>query len=128
MSKILNATCDSSGKVTADGIIVPEAEVLTEGKQDSAGLLFIENKSVKYLTVNTSDLKTLIEKTSSALDDVSAALTKIGLTLTSIGAGMTGPTTAPPPTLATDVATINSKVTEINAVKAELDTLKGALK
>jgi prefoldin subunit 5 len=128
MSKMLNATCDSSGKVTAEGFEVPEAVVLSAGKQASSGALIIDKKIVKYFTSNASDIETFIDKTSTALDDISAALTKIALTLTSIGAGMTGPTTAPPPTLGADVATINSKVSEINAVKAELDTLKGALK
>lgn len=128
MSKMLSATCDSSGKVKADGFEVPEAVVLSAGKQQSSGALIIDKKTVKYLTSNASDIETFIEKTNAALDDISAALTKIALTLTSIGAGMTGPTTSPPPTLGTDVATINSKVSEINATKAELETLKGALK
>jgi hypothetical protein len=128
MSKILNASCDAAGVVKVEGITVPEAVVMSAGKQSSTGLVIIDKKNVKYLTLNTTDLETLIDKTSSALDDISAAINKIALTLTSIGAGMTGPTTAPPGTLVADVLEIAGKVAEINAVKIELDTLKGALK
>lgn len=128
MSKILNASCDASGKVTAEGFEVPEAVVMSAGQQSSTGLLIVDKKNVKYLTLNTTDLESLIDKTSAALDDLSAAINKIALTLTSIGAGMTGPTTAPPPTLVADVAEITGKVAEITAIKIELDTLKGALK
>lgn len=114
MSKILDATCSAAGIVTCEGATITEAQVLSEGKQASEGLLIIQNGKVYYLTLSVSDLKTTIEK-------LSAAVGQIASTLTSIGAGMTGPTTAPPPTLPTDVATLNS-------IKAELDTLKGALK
>lgn len=114
MSKILDATCSAAGIVTCEGATITEAQVLSDGKQASEGLLIIQNGKVYYLTLSVSDLKTTIEK-------LSAAVGQIATTLTSIGAGMTGPTTAPPPTLATDVATLNS-------IKAELDTLKGALK
>lgn len=128
MSKILNASCDAAGVVKVGGITVPEAVVMSAGKQSSTGLVIVDKKNVKYLTLNTTDIESLIDKTSSALDDVAAALNKIALTLTSIGAGMTGPTTAPPGTLVADVAEITSKAAEITVVKTQLDTLKGALK
>lgn len=128
MSKILDATCDDQGVVTCEGVEIPEAEVLTAGKQTSSGVLFLYKDKAYYLTVNTADLEATLDKTSDALQSISEALTKIATTLTAIGAGMTGPTTAPPPTLATDVAEINSKVTLINSAKSDLDDLKGALK
>lgn len=128
MSKILDATCDASGKVTADGVVVTVAEVLSEGKQDSEGLLFLEGDQARYLPSSATDIKTTIEKAIKILDDLGPALTEIANALTAIGTGMTGPTTAPPGSLPTSVSTINSKVSALNATKSELDQLKGALK
>jgi hypothetical protein len=128
MSKILTATCDAQGKVTADSVVVDIAQVLSEGKQASSGILIIDGNKAWYMPSSATDIKTSIEKLIAVITDAAAALTQVGTTLTSIGAGMTGPTTAPPGTLATDVVNINSKVTALNATKAELETLKGALK
>lgn len=128
MSKILDATCDDEGLVSAEGVEVPAAEVLSEGNQSSTGLLFGEGDKWRYLPSSATDIKTTIEKLVLAIEKIADSTTQIATTLTSIGAGMTGPTTAPPPTLAADVITINTKVTELNAVKSELNTLKGALK
>ena len=114
MSKILPATCDANGKVTADGVEVEGAIVLSLGKQASSGLLYLDADKAWYFPSSATDIQTTIDK-------VSQALEKIASILTSIGGGMTGPTTAPPPTLVTDVATLNT-------IKGELDTLKGALK
>ena len=114
MSKILAATCDESGKVTADGVVVPEAVVLSLGKQSSSGLLYLDGDKAWYFPSSATDIET-------TLGHVSAALEKIANTLTAIGGGMTGPTTAPPPTLPTAVS-------EIMQIKAQLDQLKGALK
>lgn len=113
MSKILTATCDANSKVTADGVEVVGAIILSQGKQASQGVAVMDGDKVWYLTSNASDIKTTIEK-------VSSALTKIGNILTSIGAGMTGPTTAPPPTLATDVLEITTTVNELAQMKEAL--------
>ena len=129
MSKILSATADATGKVTAEGQLVPAAVVLSQGKQASSGLLIIEGDKAWYLVgMSVTDLVTTIEKSIKILDDLGPALTQITTILTSIGAGMTGPTTAPPPTLAADVLQVTAKVTALNATKSELTTLKGALK
>lgn len=116
MSKVIDATCDENSKVTAAGIEVPAADVtiLSEGKQDSSGVLIIQGLKAYYLTSSATDIKSTIDKTAESLE-------KIANILTSIGAGMTGATTAPPPTLAADVA-------EITVLVSELNTLKGALK
>lgn len=114
MSKILPATCSASGKVTCEGVEVPEAVVLSLGKQASSGLLLLDRDKAWYFPSSATDIETTLGKVSSALE-------KIASILTSIGGGMTGPTTAPPPTLAVDVAALN-------AIKGEIDTLKGALK
>lgn len=128
MSKVLNATCDASGLVTAEGQTVPAARVLSEGKQASQGVLILEEDQANYLTSSAADVKTTIEKLIAAIESIADATTEIANTLTAIGAGMTGPTTAPPPTLATSVTTITLKVTALNSTKAQLNTLKGALK
>lgn len=114
MSKILSATCDANGKVSVAGKEVPDALVLSLGKQSSEGALLLDELLKIYVTSSATDIKTVIEK-------LSALITQISTTLTSIGAGMTGPTTAPPPTLASDVAMLTS-------IKVELDTLKESLK
>lgn len=113
MSKMIDATCES-GTVTADGVSVEGAEIVSKGDGASEGILLLDGSKAKYLTSNATDLETTIEKLNSSLN-------KLVSILTAIGAGMTGPTTAPPPTLATDLA-------EITALVSELTTLKGQLK
>jgi hypothetical protein len=125
---VLQATCDAQGKVTADGVIVAGAVVFSEGKQASSGLLFLEGAHAFYIPSSATDIKTTLEKVESLLTDVAAALTKLASIATSIGAGMTGPTTAPPPTLATDVSDVTAKVTDLNTIKSQVTSLKGALK
>jgi hypothetical protein len=128
MSKILEASADSAGKVKALGVEIPGAVILGEGKQASVGIAIIDTNKAWYIPAFSSDVKTTIEKLIEAIEDIASCLTTISTSLTSIGAGMTGPTTAPPPTLPTDVSSIVSKVAELNATKAALNTLKGALK
>lgn len=128
MSKILVASANAQGKVTCEGVLIPEAVILTAGKQASTGLLYIEGEKAYYIPPITSDIASTIDKTAKALEDIVEAIQKIASTLTSIGGGMSGSTTAPPPTLAADVTIINNKASEISALKSELDTLKGALK
>lgn len=114
MSKVLEATCSASGEVRVGDVIVTNAVVLSLGKQASSGLLVLDKDRAWYLPSSATDIETTLEKISMAID-------KIGSILNSIGAGMTGPTTAPPPTLPTDV-------TALLQIKAEIDQLKGALK
>lgn len=128
MSKALQATCNALGVVTAEGVPVPAAQVLSEGKQASVGLLIIDGTNAWYIPSSATDIATHIDKTISTIEKVAEAITQLGTTLTSIGAGMTGATTSPPPTLPADVITLNTKVTELNLIKTQLTTLKGALK
>lgn len=111
MSKILEATCISKA-VKWEGAPV-EATILSEGNGESTGVLLLEKDKAFYLTSNASDLKL-------TLDKLINALTKVTETLTAIGAGMTGPTTAPPPTLATNVAAVNLLVNELTTLKGNL--------
>lgn len=113
MSKVLQATADASGKVTADGVEIVGAIILSEGKQASAGVAVIDGEKVWYLTSSATDIKTTIEK-------LAGLITKLGTMFTAVGSGMTGPTTSPPPTLATDVAELNQMVVELNQLKGAL--------
>lgn len=128
MSKILPATSDASGVVTAESTTVSSATMLSEGNQASTGLLIMQDTLSWYMTSSATDIKTTIEKLVTVIEKTADSVTQIATTLTSIGAGMTGPTTAPPGTLATDVVALNLKVTELNAVKYDLNALKDALK
>jgi hypothetical protein len=127
VSKVLAATC-VAGIVKVGALVVPAAEVLSEGVASSSGIVILDEDKAYYVAENSPDLKSTIEKVIDSLEDLASVLNTIATTLTSIGAGMTGPTTAPPPTLAVNVATIISKAAEITASRAELLALKGALK
>ena len=113
MSKVLAATCNATGVVSAEGAQVLDAIVLSAGKQSSSGVLIIEKDGAWYVCSSATDIKSTIEKTADAI-------TKIANLLTAIGAGMTGPTTAPPPTIATDIVAINAVVTQLNTLKEAL--------
>lgn len=113
MAKILDATADADGKVTAGGVEVDIAEILSAGKQASAGIIIFDGSKAWYFPSSATDIATLIEKSADAI-------TKIANILTAIGGQMTGPTTAPPPTLASDVAAVNMVVSELNELKGAL--------
>lgn len=127
MSKMLPASC-VGGIVTSEGFPVPAAEILSEGVGQSEGILLIDEDEARYLAKTTPDLKTTLEQTIAALDQLSSAMTTVASALTSIGAMMTGPTTAPPPTLPTDVASITAAVVQATAAKVQLQALKEVLK
>lgn len=114
MSKILAATCDASGKVTADSVQVPAAVVLSEGKQASSGILIIDGDKAWYIALSASDLKTTIEKVSAALTQTANGLASAGPTLDGLVPGSGAPLTA--------------AATQINSIVTELNQLGEALK
>lgn len=59
MTKIINATCENE-TVTADGFEV-EAEILSQGKKASEGLLAIDQDKAVYITSSAEDIKKVIE-------------------------------------------------------------------
>ncbi len=127
MTKIIPATCEN-GKVTADGVEVPDVQILGAGVKSSSGLLIIADDSAPvYIVSNSTDLDQTLADVIQVVTDVAAALTTITTSLTSLAAGMHGPTTAPPPTLPTDVADITAKVASLNTTKTDLQNLKGEL-
>lgn len=127
MTKVLEATC-TAGVVLVGTLPVPTAEILSAGVGESSGVLLLDEDRAAYIADTTPDLETTLAKLSSSLGDISSALTTIANTLTAIGAGMTGPTTAPPPTLATDVAQITAGATSLTAIQTQVDLLKETLK
>lgn len=107
---------------------VPDAEILSAGIAPSEGILILDRDVARYIPKATSDLESSLEATAAGLNKAIEAIQKIALMFTSIGAGMTGATTAPPPTLPTDVLALGSLATELAVISAELETLKGNLK
>lgn len=114
MSKILSATCDATGKVTAEGVQVPAAQVLTEGKQASSGILIMEADKVWYVAMSSSDLKTSIDKTAQALQKAADGLTAAGSALDSI--------------VPASGTAVSLAATQMAPLIAQLNQLKEALK
>lgn len=111
MSKILDATCNASGVVSCDGVTVPAAEVLSEGKQASEGLLFLEGDKARYFPSSATDIKETLSQVSDALGAISSALSAL----------QGGPWAGVPPIIVSQIASIT-------AAKSAIDSLKGALK
>lgn len=110
MSKSLEATC-VLGVVTAEGVPVPSATVLSEGVGPSTGVLVLDDEKAFYLAKTSPDLK-------STLEQVIAALTQVATSLTTLGAAI--PTVTTPPTLAAEVANLTSKIALLTALKEVL--------
>lgn len=114
MSKLLPATCSQASIVTADGVPVEGAQILSEGKQSSSGLLLIDGDKVWYFTSSASDLKTAIGKIADALQAAATGLNAAGTALDGIASGSGAPVTA--------------AASQITPLVTELTQLKEALK
>lgn len=84
MSKIIDATCSAAGIVTAEGVPIPTAQVLSEGKQTSSGLLFIDGDKARYMPSSASDIKSLITKLVTILTGLDGATNSPGAQATLI--------------------------------------------
>ena len=109
MSRILKATCSAQGKVTCEGVEIPEALVLSEGKAASDGLLFIQKNQVYYIPSSALDIKGLIESLVGIVDK-----------LILISSGLDGVTTSP--------GTQAANIAELTTLKVSLDQSKEALR
>ncbi len=127
MSKALAATCVGS-VVSVGGIPVSVATIFSKGVAQSSGVAFLDEDKAFYFANTAPDLETTLTQVVNALDQAVTAINKVADTLTAIGGGMTGPTTAPPPTLITNVAAITAATVQITTAKTALNTLKGSLK
>ena len=82
MSKILSATCDAQGKVTAESTQVVGAIVLSEGKKASSGVAVMDGDKVWYLTSSATDIKDLITAMTDITHQIAAIATALdGVTL-----------------------------------------------
>jgi hypothetical protein len=106
------ASCEGS-QVKVQGVTVEDVQILSKGLGESQGLLFVSGESTYYFGSSFQDVSDTIDKVKEAID-------KIATILSSIGSGMTGATTAPPPTLATDLAELTLLSGELAALKGEL--------
>jgi hypothetical protein len=127
MSKMLPATC-AGGIVTAEGVPVPAAEILSKGTGPSSGILILDEDKAYYVAQTSPDLDAALAQVITALGQAVTALQQTALTFTATFAGMTGPTTAPPPTGPAGVVAIGVAVAAITAAQVQLQTLKEVLK
>lgn len=117
---MLDATCEA-GVVTADGVPVPGAQILSEGVGASSGVLLIDEDRARYVAKTSPDLKTTLEKLIVALDKTVAALQAIdgvGSLVTSCGAGAGSATWIP--VAASDISGITSAKADLEALMEEL--------
>lgn len=112
MSKALSATC-SNGEVTCEGVVIEDAEILSEGVGESEGVLLLEEGKQTYIAKTSPDLKTTLEKVIAALNHVVTGLNAAGAALDGLSGGAGTPVTA----AATQVTTV---VTEITTLKEGL--------
>lgn len=108
MTKVVPATCENE-EVTADDVVVPEADILSQGKKASAGLLVIDRDKKTYLTSNAEDIADLIE-----------SLVEIINQIATIATGLDGATNSP--------GAQASAIAQLQTLKTELDQTKEQLK
>jgi N-methylhydantoinase B/oxoprolinase/acetone carboxylase alpha subunit len=108
-TKMLDATCSAVGIVTAEGSLVQDAEILSQGKQASSGVLLIEQDKARYLTSNASDIKALITSLVAIINQIATIATGIDAASNSPG----GQTAA---------------ITQLQTLKTQLDATKDLLK
>lgn len=85
MSKILDATCNATGVVTAEGQTVPAAEVLSEGKKASSGVLLLEGDKARYLPSSATDIKDLISSLVEIINQIATIATGLDAVTVSPG-------------------------------------------
>lgn len=124
MSKVLEASC-VGGVVTADGVPVGSAQILSEGVGSSQGVLLLDEDLARYIAKTSPDLKTTLERLITALEKIASALTSLDTAgfLIGVTGGAASPAVGIPgtPVAASDIAAIT-------AAKVQLNTLKGMLK
>lgn len=115
MTRVFEATC--SGKIVQvpqESIpAVLDAIIVGSGVGPSEGVILIFRDATAYIPNVSPDIKATIEQLISITQ-------KVASILTNIGGGMTGPTTAPPPSLPTDVVELGNMVAQLTALKESL--------
>ena len=108
MSKILNASCSSTGVVSCEGFQVTDAQVLSEGRKASEGLLFIDKDNKKYLPSSATDIKDLITSLVQIITQVEGILTGIDAATNTPGAQSSA------------IASLTNLRTQLNQTKDQL--------
>lgn len=109
MSKILSATCDAQGKVTAEGVEVVGAIVLSEGKKASSGVAVLDGDKVWYLTSSATDIKDLITKLVEIVNQIATISTTLDAVTVSPG-------------------NATAAITQLQTMKTQLEQSKETLK
>lgn len=112
MSKILEATC-AGGVVTADGLPVSGATVLSEGVAPSSGILIMQGDEKTYVAKTSPDLNLTLARLAEALGNIATALT--ALDAKPIGALPPAPSSA-------------AAIANITSIQGQLTALKEAMK
>lgn len=108
MSKILDATCDATGVVTAEGQTVPAAVVLSEGKKASNGVLLLDGEKANYLPSSATDIKDLISSLVEIINQIATIATGLDAVTVSPG-GQAAP-----------IALLQTLKTQLDATKEQL--------
>jgi hypothetical protein len=112
VSKALAATC-VGGVVKVGDLEVPSPVILSEGVASSSGVLILQGGDAPtYIPKTSPDLKTTLEKISSALSSIASALTAID--------GKMAGTNPPAPVAAGDISTISSLQSDLAALMENL--------
>jgi hypothetical protein len=142
MSKALAATCKAQ-VVTAEGVPVPGAVILSEGVGQSDGVLVLSDGRMFYLAKISPDLKATLVQVIAALGQAKTAFDKaassipqlkLGLDMVASavqGLGVSGLVSAvegATANVAADVAAITTASGQIQAAKTQLETLKDNLR
>ena len=102
-TKAINAACES-GKVTVNGVVVPEAVIVSSGQAKSQGVALFSGADVFYVAVPVETLSQLIDLTAKLTQAVSSGV---------LSANAGGPITS------------GSFAADLAQLKASLDELKG---
>lgn len=102
-TKAINAACES-GTVTVNGVVVPEAVIVSAGRAKSEGVAFFSGEKVFYVAVPVETLSQLIGLTAQLAQAVSSGV---------LPSNAGGPITS------------GSFAADLAKLKASLDELKG---
>ncbi len=124
MSKVLPATC-VEGVVTADGVVLPDVEILSEGVGESEGIAIIDEDRSYYVAKTSPDLAATLAAVIEALTQTKTALDKTAAVLTALdGAGFLVAADAGVPSAPTNTADITSLDTAASAIESAKEDLE----
>lgn len=147
MSKVLEATCDE-GIVKVQGVALPDAKILSEGKGSSTGVVIIDADKQYYIADTTPNLDTTLGKLIDVLGEVKTGLEKaadgiqkvdtagyfIGSPLTPNVVMAAAPNPGSPiigipatPKASSEISAVNDAASAVGDIIGDLEDLKGDL-